>query len=977
VIDPDSPTAPHHRRLAGEFRTRTAIPSTFQTIPWTMAWERRLEELIGLGTRLGSDPSGEVGAERLVWIVAGAKHEGLSLTATIQKKSKQGNWSPGRVIPVEQLLERSPSDPLLSEQDRSVIAQLARPQAGHPRWGPSRAAPAPVLAALLDLVGHPRVYLRSLRQDRPAQVVRGEPRLDIGKQKDHLLVSMHPVVTSAEERQLVDLSDPGRIVMYDLGAPQSRIGAIVGEGLRIPLSAETKVLEALRVIGPYVPVHSDVGDDLEDVEEVLADSRLHVLLSRAKVGILVTIRVQPFGERGPLELPGVGGRIMTSTFEGHRARTRRDPGVEREAYQELLARCPSLGETESTRGEWELSDLETALEFLSELEAIRENLVVSWPEGEAFLVGRTLEAQSLSLTLRERKDYFSLTGELVIDEQTVINITDVLKALEEAKGRFLPLGDGRFVALSRDLARRLADLEGLSASSGASLQIHPLMALVLEGLFAKAGTLEGDRAWKARLDRMREAENLVAEVPASLGTDLRSYQVEGFQWMARLAAWGAGTCLADDMGLGKTIQALAMLLRRASGGPALIVAPTSVVSNWLDEMRKFAPSLTPRVLSTGAEASETGKWGPRDVTIVSYALLSNAIETLARSRWHTLILDEAQSIKNSETVRFKAAVRLEADWKCALTGTPIENHLGELWSLFRFLNPGLLGSLETFRDRYAIPIEKDGDREAQARLRRLVTPFVLRRTKNQVLQDLPPRTDIVRKVSFEPEERAFYEAVRRGALERLGSPAGEDQRIRILAEIMKLRRACCHPRLILPESGIPSSKLRAFEEIVEELIEGKHRSLVFSQFVGHLALLKEALDRKGIPHEYLDGSTPMAARRTAVESFQDGTAPFFLISLKAGGLGLNLTAADYVIHMDPWWNPAVEDQASDRAHRIGQTRPVTIYRIVAEDTIEEKILELHHRKRNLADRLFEGAEQAQALSVDELMGLLREESQGS
>jgi SNF2 family DNA or RNA helicase len=306
-----------------------------------------------------------------------------------------------------------------------------------------------------------------------------------------------------------------------------------------------------------------------------------------------------------------------------------------------------------------------------------------------------------------------------------------------------------------------------------------------------------------------------------------------------------------------------------------------------------------------------------------------------------------------------------------MTGTPLENHLGELWNLFQFINPGLLGPYETFQWRFATPIERDRDRDTRRRLQRLVQPFMLRRTKAQVLEELPSRTEVTLQVEFSREETAFYEALRQRALQKLEAAKGP-QHLQMLAEIMRLRRACCHPRLALEDSPLSSSKLKMFEETIDELLENKHKVLVFSQFVDHLTILRQALEHKGVSYQYLDGSTPARARDQRVAAFQAGEGDVFLISLRAGGIGLNLTAADYVIHMDPWWNPAVEDQASDRAHRLGQQRPVTIYRLVTQGTIEERIVELHHAKRDLADSLLEGADISSKLSAEELLQLIRE-----
>jgi SNF2 family DNA or RNA helicase len=311
-------------------------------------------------------------------------------------------------------------------------------------------------------------------------------------------------------------------------------------------------------------------------------------------------------------------------------------------------------------------------------------------------------------------------------------------------------------------------------------------------------------------------------------------------------------------------------------------------------------------------------------------------------------------------------MRLKADFRIALTGTPLQNHLGEIWNLFNFINPGLLGSLQYFTDTFVKP----GNELARKHLKKMIAPFILRRTKTAVLDELPPKTEILKRVQLSAKETAFYEMLRQQALEKL-SGADESKHIQVLAEITRLRQASCNPLLIDPKIDIPSSKLNTFLDIVAELLENKHRALVFSQFVTHLAIIREALDKQGVTYQYLDGSCSQVQRQNAVKAFQSGNGELFLISLKAGGLGLNLTAADYVIHMDPWWNPAIEDQASDRAHRIGQQRPVTIYRLIAENTIEEKIVELHNHKRDLAEQMLEGSDMAARLSVKDMVAMIQ------
>jgi SNF2 family DNA or RNA helicase len=464
-----------------------------------------------------------------------------------------------------------------------------------------------------------------------------------------------------------------------------------------------------------------------------------------------------------------------------------------------------------------------------------------------------------------------------------------------------------------------------------------------------------------------------------LQAELRDYQVAGYQWLSKLSQWGLGGCLADDMGLGKTVQTLGVLLDRAEQGATLIVAPTSVGINWVRETERFAPSLKPHLYREHDRDHLIQTAGPGELIITSYQLLQRDIERVASRSWATLVLDEAQYIKNFQTKTNQAVRRLDVDWCVALSGTPLENHLGELWSLMRVLCPGLLGSWERFRQRFGEPIERDKNRERLQALGHVVRPFILRRTKQEVLTELPPRTEVVLTAELSPAERKRYDAARIAALDELTSKRGDEneqqRRIRVLSWLTRLRQLACHPGLVDPRWNKSSAKLDLFLETVNELRDNNHRALVFSQFVQHLSLLRAALDKQGIKYQYLDGSTPPQRRQEAVDAFQSGSGDLFLISLKAGGTGLNLTAADYVLHLDPWWNPAVEDQATDRAHRIGQLRPVTVYRLVAKDTIEEQILAMHEDKRELLAGVLDGADRAAKMSTQELVDLIRDTHQ--
>jgi SNF2 family DNA or RNA helicase len=596
---------------------------------------------------------------------------------------------------------------------------------------------------------------------------------------------------------------------------------------------------------------------------------------------------------------------------------------------------------------------------------------MDWPAGRAVSVVSVGLGQ-LRVQVRSHRDWLKLAGGVHVDESIVFGLQQLLQWSRDG-GRFVPMGEGRYLALTHELRSRVAELAAVAELQGDEAKVAPLAAGWLDA------TLDGcdwqaDASLRDRIDRLVRSRQSQPGFPAAMQAELRPYQLDGYRWAMRLAEAGCGACLADDMGLGKTLQALAVLVARAAGGAALVVAPTSLLGNWQSEARRFAPGLVVRVYGEGDREALLGNAGVHEVVLVSYPLLQLNAEAFAAREWHTLVLDEAQALKNAAAKRTVAAQALRADFRLALSGTPIENRLAELWSIMRICNPGLLGTLSRFNERFALPIERDRDREAQRTLRRLISPFLLRRTKAEVLDDLPPRTEQTLVVQGEATERAHYEALRRQALEaaeRSLSESGGQAQINILAQLTRLRRAACDPRLVNPQLGISGAKVQAFAELAEELVANGHKALVFSQFVDFLALLREPLDAAGISYQYLDGSTPAAERTRRVAAFQGGEGTLFLISLKAGGFGLNLTVADYVVIADPWWNPAAEDQASGRAHRIGQQRPVTVYRLVNAGTIEEQIVELHHRKRELLDGVLEGGDMDGALDAQALIGLIR------
>jgi superfamily II DNA or RNA helicase len=555
-------------------------------------------------------------------------------------------------------------------------------------------------------------------------------------------------------------------------------------------------------------------------------------------------------------------------------------------------------------------------------------------------------------------NWFDLDAEFVTDDQAV-DLGAVRMWLESGR-RFVPLKDGTFAEADAAELKRVADiLEEAGAMPGRTRTRLPLHQGVALDLLADLGEFTEVEA-KARqaMMELRDTNGVPkVAVPEGLNATLRHYQEAGLSWLWFLHRHGLSGILADDMGLGKTIQSLSLLQKvnnEEGRKPSLVVAPTSVLANWEREAERFTPSLKVMVWHGQDRKERAEDLKGVDLVLTSYALVRRDLDQLSQVGFRYVILDEAQNIKNADSATAQACKSLPSDTRLALTGTPLENRLSELWSLFDFLMPGFLGSAEGFSDRYEQPIQVANDVGVRDRLRRRIQPFILRRLKTEVASDLPPKTESVAWCEMEPGQAALYREVleesRRKVSESIEKLGFKRSRVSILAALMRLRQVCCDPRLLkLPPNTLlpPSAKLERFGQLVDDLVAEGHRALVFSQFTEMLELLKAEADKRGLQYLYLDGRTK--DRMAKVDDFNrpDGP-PLFFISLKAGGTGLNLTAADYVIHFDPWWNPAVEDQATDRTHRIGQTRAVISYKLITRGTVEEKILSLQKRKKDLA-----------------------------
>ncbi len=715
--------------------------------------------------------------------------------------------------------------------------------------------------------------------------------------------------------------------------------------------------------GSRLEIHSDLLEGGSTLPIRDADTKLVIqILKQEKQRFAIEIFIRTM-EGGKMQLtPGRGKQVIIDGMGENRTRINRDMELEFKIFNDFIEATALNGETSMILGIYDL------LPLLEYAQQHQDTVICEWPEGTSINI-KTKSTKSIwnGNIKRNENGWFDIEGSINVDQEKVLSMAQLLELSAQSHGKYIRLNDGEFLALSEKLRQQLNRLASITSRHHSRLQMSPFSAALLSNNILEGELrLEGDKELQKIRQRIKKASEYHPRVPATLQATLRTYQKEGYQWMMRLNKWGAGALLADDMGLGKTIQTIALLLAKAKEGPALVIAPASVAPNWNTEFARFAPSLNIIMLNYETSRSEAIRnAGEGDVVVMSYMLLLSVKEDVINKRWKTICLDEAHIIKNRGAKTSAIAMKLKSDYRIMLTGTPVQNHLGELWNLFQFVNPGLLGSFENFNKRFIQPIELLHDKVAQENLDNLIKPFMLRRTKDKVAQELPDKEEIYQHVTLSEEEIVRYEAMRQKTQtiieEELKNNSGNQNiSFNTLAEITKLRLCACS-----------KSKIVALTELLMTIMEGGGSSLVFSQFTTYLTQIKRNLDEAHIHYIYIDGSTPIKERQQLVERFQNGECPVFLISLKAGGLGLNLTHANYVIHMDPWWNPAIEAQATDRAHRIGQKQAVTVYHLISEGTIEEKIQRLHARKKELADNVLKATDMSYRLTGEELLEMVR------
>lgn len=945
-------------------------------------WEKVLDELMGQGSTSGVTGVSLSKTSRMGYFIRSTKD--TSAEVRQQTILKSGAWSAGKQVSLQRFFDEDMDG--MTDSDLR-IAKAARASS---YYGNS----IPLGCILPEMTEESRLYVGRYAPYSIVDVTEDMPYITLQRSHMGFYISSNVPVEQLDDRMIITHRSAASINFIHLSEEQQMYYRKLLTLGHFPLEAEEQLRRFLAGIGGKIEVNSDLIEGGSTLPTIDGRSVITMQLRpQDKETYVVSIFCRP-KEGGRIRCkPGMGDKVIVDGVAAERCRVRRDRKAEVENLNALIDNVKD--EVEDVAQLTESGTVVSAYDILPILEYAQQHpdsVECEWPEGAKLkLKYRQTSSAWTGAIKRTENGWFEIEGSVELDQGRVVSMAELFDLANQSQGRYIKLGDGEFLALSEKLRRQLSQLGSLASRSKGKLQMSPFSAALI-GADILEGELmltEDDELKKIR-QRIKDASDYSPRVPKALHATLREYQKEGYQWMSRLNKWGAGALLADDMGLGKTVQTIAFLLSKAKEGPALVIAPASVAPNWNTEFEKFAPSLNITMLNFSPNRSVAiaeAKAG--DVIVTTYGLLLSVKDEVTQKHWATICLDEAHIIKNRGAKTSAVAMKLRSDNRVMLTGTPVQNHLGELWNLFQFVNPGLLGSFEDFNRRFIVPIEQNGDKERQHDLDRLVKPFMLRRTKDKVAKELPEKEEIYQHVDLTEEEQLTYEVLRQKAEALLLAEGSGTVSMNTLAEITRLRQCACDIRLKgtdTTDADKPGSKIVALVELLQTIIDGfddkeqtKHKAdsgnggavLVFSQFTSYLALIRKALEDAGIHYLYIDGSVDIKTRTRLVEDFQNGAAPVFLISLKAGGLGLNLTRANYVVHMDPWWNPAIEAQATDRAHRIGQQQHVTVYHLIATGTIEEKIQRLHQRKQALVENVLAATDTSHKLTGEDLLEMVR------
>ena len=961
-------------------------PSLLSRIGYKQKWERLLEELTPKDDKIAA-------TQEVTSRVAYVFHLNW-VELREQSRLKSGEWGAGKKFSMDAFKRGTP---FMDDTDRRIAATIS---------GGYYSYDLTIEKVLPFLINSDRVYTGVYAPLMPVAIVEEKPYLIIERGKTGFTLKSNISNAKLDGSTIYRKESDTYYTVITMTSQQRNYYRRLLEVGTFPLEAEQQLREFLPKVSNVVEVHSDLvegGTTLEhrDGTGLLCLQVLPSISMQNAFDLCCYARPLPNGPT--LLTPGKGLNPCVAEEDGVRYQTTRDMKGERANLQVL---CTFIEDNDLADNPDDNFAIRTPitltpeglLQLMEFIQTESERFYLEWPEGGQLRL-KSPNTSAWNISLRSNSGWFEVEGEIPIDDDTVLSTSQLLKLVaENTSSGFIRLNDTDFLRISDKLRKQLQRIESLTVSDHGHLHISPLHASLLGSVLSGEVEVKHDKKIDELQKQIKKSMAQQPEVPKQLKAELRDYQIEGFQWMARMTGWEAGVCLADDMGLGKTVQTIAFMLYVAQEGPSLVAAPASVVLNWQREIQRFAPTLNVVVLNSATDRHVTiDSAGKHDVLLTTYGLFVTEADDLEQKQWNTVCLDEAHVIKNRETKTSAAVMKLQARHRIILTGTPVQNHLGELWNLYQFINPELLGSYDQFQKKYIIPIEQQQNKARSRQLKRIVQPFILRRTKQEVIEELPDKTEIQMPVELSDDELAVYEVIRRRAKQLLEEEQDGPLSVNTLSEITRLRQAACAAQLVAPLTGpkgngkakglpseaiegnwgdMPCSKINTLLSLLEEIVGGGNSVLVFSQFTSFLTMVRDAIKKtpslcgeRGEPL-YLDGTVPMKKREQLVQSFQRGEHPIFLISLKAGGLGLNLTGANYVIHLDPWWNPAIEQQATDRAYRIGQRQNVTVYHLISQHTIEEKILRLHETKRNLADAMLQGTNESHKLTSKELMEMI-------
>ena len=881
-----------------------------------------------------------------------------------QAKGNDGCWHNGQVLSRQTLCNNGYD--FMDNTDVAIASQL-----------PKATKDTDVLIPLL--IGTDRLYVGDYFTNHftPCEIVSENPTLSFQGKGSTIEITSNISIKSngtIPRHNITDLGN-GKYMLVSVNALQRDIMKRFLQKKAIPSSALVTLRNTIESLKGIIDVRENILQ-LLDMPATMSDGVLVIRITPEDTDYKLNISAAAMIDGTCRFVPSEGDEVVYDEAFGITHCIRRNLKLELEHYQMLQDFLTEyIGIEMEDYTHCTLGTSQSLLDLLNYVHEHHDIYFVEWPEGVQLRLKGTIQTSDIQIDVKSDIDWFSIEGNVNIGNKKY-TLQELIKMCKESPiNGYIRLSDEEYARISDQLKKHIAMLDSLPSKKGKVQEVSKYHVGTLAQLIADL-RCNTDGGYASFMEKTKAAYSLQPAVPKNLQAQLRDYQINGFQWMCRLDAWGAGACLADDMGLGKTIQALAFLLYKASQGASLVIAPKSVILNWVSEARRFAPSLNfLNINSLNNREKAIDLAGPNDVILCTYGLLVTQGETLIQKQWNVVCLDEAHQIKNRQTIASRTVMDLQATSRIILTGTPLQNHLGELWNLFQFINPGLLGTWTQFRDNYILPAL---DERHRLLLKEITQPFILRRTKNEVLSELPEKYVFTHMVEMTEKEMKTYEEMRslvelvfKKNKSKSEREATKGLHISYFAELTKLRLASCSMKLIQQNWAEPSSKIAALLDMLNNLMECPDNNiLIFSQFTSFLTEIKPFLKRRGWDYLYLDGQTPLEKRQDLVNQFQANQCRLFLSSLKAGGLGINLTMANTVILLDPWWNPAIENQATDRAHRLGQKRVVSVIRLISSHTIEEKILRLHETKQQLTGDILEGTSDSYTLTYEEIMDLI-------